>query len=464
MENKRPRSSFFSQKNSSTDRRESTGSSSEGRQSRGAEGGVPRESRERKPFMGKREDEPRRQFSPRPDGERKPYGERRTDDRKPYGERSASGERKPYGERSADGERKSYGERRTDDRKPYGDKRFEARGDQKRTFGGRTDDRSGRPERNDRTGREQRSDRPDRTYLPNERKPRHLRESNKPKERDPFSRQVFVGNSDSYSERLDSTRKPKKPTIKPRGASPVKVINHNEPVRLNRFIAQSGVCSRREADELIKSGEVTVNGIVVTELGTKVERNDKIEFQGKQLRGEKKVYIIMNKPKGFITSVDDPHNDRTVMDLLKGEVPQRVYPVGRLDKYTTGVLLLTNDGDLTKELTHPSYEKSKIYHVFLDKNITEADLNTLLEGVTLEDGDMKADEISTVGSSRKEVGIELHSGKNRIVRRMFEHLGYEIERLDRVYFAGMTKVGLRRGFWRYMTESEVAMLKSNNYR
>lgn len=330
--------------------------------------------------------------------------------------------------------------------------------------GKRDDSRGKRDDSTQERRTSRRDDAPQREYKPNERKPRPLRGQDKPKERSPFSRQAFAGDSDTYSQRLDSARKPKKPTVRPKGAAPVKITNPNEPLRLNRFIAQSGVCSRREADELILSGEVTVNGVVVKELGVKVERSDKVEFQGKQLRGEKKVYIIMNKPKGFVTSVDDPHNDRTIMDLLKGEVPQRVYPVGRLDKYTTGVILLTNDGDLTKELTHPSYEKSKIYHVFLDKPITEAHLEELFNGVTLEDGDIKADEIATVGGNRKEVGIELHSGRNRIVRRMFEHLGYEVERLDRVYFAGLTKVGLRRGFWRYLTESEVAMLKSKNYR
>ncbi|MFI3287830.1 MAG: pseudouridine synthase, partial [Rikenellaceae bacterium] len=236
-------------------------------------------------------------------------------------------------------------------------------------------------------------------------------------------------------------------------------------MRLNRFVAQSGVCSRRDADLLIEQGLVTVNGEVVTEFGSKVNPAiDTVEYNGKKLSGEKKVYIIMNKPKGFVTSVDDPHNDKVVIDLLGTKVPQRVYPVGRLDKETTGVLLLTNDGDLTKELTHPSYEHKKIYHVFLDKPCNTWDLEALANGIELEDGEIHADEISYVEGNKKEIGIELHSGRNRIVRRMFEHLGYRVEKLDRVYFAGFSKMGLRRSHWRHLTPREVTNLLSQNYK
>lgn len=311
------------------------------------------------------------------------------------------------------------------------------------------------------SGRDNKEGQSDKTYAPNQRKPRHLRESGKEKV-DPFSRQVFFGKSATYSERLDSERKPKKSEI--RKGAPAKPSDPNAPIRLNRFIAQSGVCSRREADELISSGQITVNKVVVTELGYKVNMGETIEFEGKRLQGEKKVYIVMNKPKGYITSVDDPHNDKNVIDLLRGDVKQRVYPVGRLDKMTTGVLLITNDGDLTKELTHPSYNKSKIYHVFLDRPANEDDLNKLLEGFELEDGEIHADEVAFVGNNRKEVGVEMHSGRNRVVRRMFEHLGYEVEKLDRVYFAGLTKVGLRRGFWRFLTEKEINSLKNKSYK
>lgn len=235
-------------------------------------------------------------------------------------------------------------------------------------------------------------------------------------------------------------------------------------MRLNRYIAMSGVCSRREADQLIETGEVTVNGVRVDRLGSKVRPGrDEVRLNGELLKGERNVYILLNKPKGYVTTVEDPHADRTVIDLLKGECRERVYPVGRLDKNTTGVLLLTNDGNLTKELTHPSFAKKKIYHVFLDKACTEADLERLAEGIELEDGPIHADEVSFVEENRKEVGIELHSGRNRIVRRMFEALGYEVVKLDRVYFAGLTKQGLRRGFWRYLTPREVSALKSGAY-
>ncbi len=284
-----------------------------------------------------------------------------------------------------------------------------------------------------------------------------------------FTASKFVGKADSYSERVAIDRPERRGGRTKREDQILKEAakqqaQSNEPMRLNRFVAQSGVCSRREADSLIADGLISVNGVVVTELGSKVTFEDTVEYEGKVLQGEKKIYIVMNKPKGYVTSVDDPHNDRTVIDLLKGQVPQRVYPVGRLDKNTTGVLMLTNDGDLTRELTHPSYNKSKIYHVFLDKPCTEAHLEQLLEGVTLEDGEIKVDQISFVAGAHKEVGVELHSGRNRIVRRMFEHLGYEVQKLDRVYFAGLTKLGLRRGFWRILSDKEVAMLKSRNYK
>ena len=234
-------------------------------------------------------------------------------------------------------------------------------------------------------------------------------------------------------------------------------------MRLNRFIAQSGICSRREADDLITAGVVAVNGKIVTELGTKVNPEDEVRFNGEIVKGEKKVYILMNKPKGFVTSVEDPHSDKTVMDLIKGACTERVYPVGRLDKNSVGVLLFTNDGDLTRKLTHPSYNKQKIYQVTLDKPLSEEDMTKIAEGITLEDGPIFADEVSYVSENRKEVGIEIHSGKNRIVRRIFESLGYSVQKLDRVYFAGLTKKRLKRGGWRFLSPREVSMLKSGEY-
>ena len=234
-------------------------------------------------------------------------------------------------------------------------------------------------------------------------------------------------------------------------------------VRLNKFIANSGVCSRREADEYIAAGLVTVNGEVVTELGTKVNIDDDVRFNGERLKGEKKVYIMLNKPKDFVTTTSDPHAEKNVMDLISKELcPQRIFPVGRLDKSTTGILLLTNDGNLTEMLTHPSYGKKKIYEVTLDKNVKQPDFEALLDGFELEDGFIAAD-AAAYGAEKNIVGVEIHSGKNRIVRRMFEHLGYNVKKLDRVYFAGLTKKNLKRGQWRFLTEAEVAMLKVKNY-
>lgn len=237
-------------------------------------------------------------------------------------------------------------------------------------------------------------------------------------------------------------------------------IDPNEPIRLNKYLANAGVCSRREADEFIQAGVVTVNGTVVTELGTKVLRSDTVIFHEQPVSLEKKVYVLLNKPKDYVTTNDDPQQRKTVMDLVKNVCPERIYPVGRLDRNTTGVLLLTNDGDLASKLTHPKFLKKKVYHVFLDKNVTAHDLQQIAEGVTLDDGEVHADAIEYANDAAKnQVGIEIHSGKNRIVRRIFESLGYRVIKLDRVQFAGLTKKGLRRGDWRFLTEKEVDMLR-----
>jgi 23S rRNA pseudouridine2605 synthase len=232
-------------------------------------------------------------------------------------------------------------------------------------------------------------------------------------------------------------------------------------IRLNRFIANSGICSRRDADEHIRNGLVTVNGRVVTDMGVKVSASDDVRYRNKRLSAEKKVYIVMNKPKDYVTTVEDPHADKTVLDLIGNAIPERVYPVGRLDKSTTGILLLTNDGDLAGKLTHPKYKRRKIYHVFLDKAVTKNDLFKLTEGVELDDNVIvAADAVSYADEEDKtQIGIELHSGQNRVVRRMFETLGYRVRKLDRVYFAGLTKKNLPRGKWRFLTEKEIGMLK-----
>ena len=256
-----------------------------------------------------------------------------------------------------------------------------------------------------------------------------------------------------------SSKRDEKPRNYPK-YNPNKVTGE---VRLNRFISQSGVCSRREADDFILAGVVTVNGQVVTELGTKILPTDEVRFNDERLQGEKNVYLVLNKPKGYVTSLDDPYADKTVMDLVKNACTERVYPVGRLDKNSVGLLLITNDGDITRQLTHPSCHKKKIYQVTLDKPLTRADMDTLTEGITLEDGDIFADEIAYASEDKRSVGVEIHSGRNRIVRRMFEHLGYTVQKLDRVYYAGLTKKNLKRGAWRFLTKEEVMRLKTGQY-
>ena len=234
----------------------------------------------------------------------------------------------------------------------------------------------------------------------------------------------------------------------------------NEPIRLNKYLANAGVCSRREADEFIQAGVVTVNGQVITELGTKIVRTDEVKFHDQPVTLEKKVYVLLNKPRDYVTTSDDPQQRKTVMELVKGACPERIYPVGRLDRNTTGVLLFTNDGDLASKLTHPKFLKKKVYHVFLDKEVTMHDMQQIATGITLDDGEIHADAIEYAkDNDKKQVGIEIHSGRNRIVRRIFESLGYRVVRLDRVQFAGLTKKYLRRGDWRFLTEKEVDMLR-----
>ena len=338
--------------------------------------------------------------------------------KRPYTKRSSDGsrpQRRSYGPRATDANRSDaptpYGRR--DDRKPYEKKAYE-----KNPYERKSDDRR-----------------------PYDRKPY---EDRKP-----------------YDDHKPYDRKPdyrKKYTPKPKAQAPVE---ENGPVRLNKFIANSGICSRREADMFIETGQVTVNGVKVTELGTKVDPSkDDIRFNGQRIRGEKKVYLVMNKPKDFVTTMADPHADRTVMELIsKTLCPERVFPVGRLDKATTGVLLFTNDGDLTEKLTHPSHGVRKIYHVTLDKNLAKEDFDKILDGIELADGPIAADALSYVGDDKTQVGLEIHSGRNRIVRRIFESLGYRVKKLDRVYFAGLTKKNLRRGAWRFLDEKEIGLLK-----
>jgi len=379
-------------------------------------------------------DKPRRQF-----GDKPAYGERKSGDNPRYEHRDGDKPRRQFGDKPAYGERKSGDKPRYEHRD--GDKPRRQYGD-KPAYGERKFGDKPRYEHRD-------GDKPRRQY----------------------------GDKPAYGERKFGDKKygdrkfgdkpykpgPRKHDDKPASYpkfTPEKQVGE---MRLNRFLAQSGLCSRREADDFITAGLVTVNGQIVTQLGTKVLPTDEVKFNDSRVQGEKKVYLVLNKPKGYVTSLDDPHAGKTVMDLVEGACTERIYPVGRLDKNSLGLLLFTNDGDLTKQLTHPSYLKKKIYQVTLDKPLAHADMDRIAEGITLEDGEIFADEISYVKENKQEIGIEIHSGRNRIVRRIFEFLGYTVTKLDRVYYAGLTKKNLKRGAWRFLSREEVERLKSGQY-
>ena len=379
-------------------------------------------------------DKPSRQF-----GDKPAYGERKSGDKPRYEHRDGDKPRRQFGDKPAYGERKSGDKPRYEHRD--GDKPRRQYGD-KPAYGERKFGDKPRYEHRD-------GDKPRRQY----------------------------GDKPAYGERKFGDKKygdrkfgdkpykpgPRKHDDKPASYpkfTPEKQVGE---MRLNRFLAQSGLCSRREADDFITAGLVTVNGQIVTQLGTKVLPTDEVKFNDSRVQGEKKVYLVLNKPKGYVTSLDDPHAGKTVMDLVEGACTERIYPVGRLDKNSLGLLLFTNDGDLTKQLTHPSYLKKKIYQVTLDKPLARADMDRIAEGITLEDGEIFADEISYVKENKQEIGIEIHSGRNRIVRRIFEFLGYTVTKLDRVYYAGLTKKNLKRGAWRFLSREEVERLKSGQY-
>ena len=406
------------------------------------------------------------------DGERKPFGERKSFGDRPRRSFGEGGERKSF---SSDRPRRSFGE--GGERRPFGDRprRSFSENGERRSFEGRPERRSfgesgerrtfgDRPRRSFGEGGERkpfsgerRSFGGDRKGFGGERRSFGAKKSFYKKDFNYFRNEEESGISKMISRRpqLDTDQYSDNDMV----AAPIK-----EEVRLNKFIANSGVCSRREADNFILAGVVTVNGEVVTELGTKVNINtDDIRFNGERLKGENKIYIVMNKPKGYVTTASDPHADKTVMDLLKG-CPSRVFPVGRLDKNTTGVLMFTNDGEIAEKLTHPSYDKKKIYQVSLDSKLRQEDFEKILSGVELSDGVIAADELEYIEEDdHRKLGIEIHSGKNRIVRRIFESLGYEVKALDRVYFAGLTKKGLKRGEWRYLSEGETNLLRMGAY-
>ncbi len=271
------------------------------------------------------------------------------------------------------------------------------------------------------------------------------------------SKPQFKGKKQEGFKKKPFSKKPTTPLAKRK--APPKTNTNPDEIRLNKYIANAGICSRREADTYIAAGSVTVNGKVVSEMGYKVKRTDDVRYDGRRLNPEKKEYILLNKPKGFITTTNDEKGRRTVMELISSSSNNRLFPVGRLDRNTTGLLMFTNDGDMTKKLTHPKFGIRKIYHVVLDKNVTAADLKKIQGGLELEDGTIQVDEAAYIqGSTKKEIGIEIHSGRNRIVRRIFEHLEYKVIKLDRVVFAGLTKKDLPRGHWRNLTEQEIINL------
>ena len=387
---------------------------------------------------------------------------RRTEGRREYGDRrngSANGDRRSFGgdrpRRSAgSNDRRSFGsgERRSfGDRKPFDGERRSFGNGERKSFGDR-------PRRSFSEGGERKSF--------GERRSFGDRRNDNRGGRKPFGRGGDFNHFRNEEESGINKMISRKPVLDVNAFSDNDMVETpiKDEVRLNKFIANSGVCSRREADNFILAGVVTVNGEVVTELGTKVNiYTDDVRFNGERLKGEEKVYIVMNKPKGYVTTASDPHADKTVMDLLKG-CHTRVFPVGRLDKNTTGVLMFTNDGEIAEKLTHPSYDKKKIYQVSLDSKLKHEDFEKILSGIELSDGFIKADELEYIEEDdHRKLGIEIHSGKNRIVRRIFESLGYEVKALDRVYFAGLTKKGLKRGEWRFLSEGETNLLKMGAY-
>ena len=461
---------------------------------------------------GQSERRPYNNQESRPYGERRNYGDgERRPYNKPYGERRSYGDgehrayNKPYGERRSygDGEQrpynKPYGERRSygdgEQRpynKPYGERRNFADGERKPQYNKPYGERRGygdgeqRPQYNKPYGER-------RNFADAEQRPQYGKPYGEGRPYGEGGKRPYGGGRKPYAGQRPSGPKPaargkgrkkfeaqfdesaesginrmieRRPNINNAQYSdndyvPAPIQNE---IRLNKFIANSGVCSRREADTFIQAGVVTVNGEVVTELGTKVNvLTDDVRFNGERLKGEEKVYIVMNKPKGYVTTASDPHAGKTVMDLLKN-CDIRVFPVGRLDKATTGVLMFTNDGEIAERLTHPSYDKKKIYQVILDRELSQEDYDKILSGIELSDGIVVADELEYIDAKdHRRLGIEIHSGKNRIVRRIFESMGYTVKALDRVYFAGLTKKGLNKGEWRYLTEGEVNILKMGAY-
>ena len=448
-------------------------------------------------FEGRREYGNRNGSDRRASGERKSYGEGRSfgGERKSYGNserrsfgngerKSFGGERRSFGNsegRSFGGERKSFGnsERRSfnnGERKSFGGERRSFGSSEDRSFGGERKSFGNSERRSFNNGERKSFGGERRSFGSSEGRSFNGEKRSFNGERKSFGKGNFGAKKSFYKKDFSFFRDEEESGINKMINRKAQTANDafsdndmvnvpiKDEVRLNKYIANSGVCSRREADNFILAGVVTVNGEVVTELGTKVNiYTDDVRFNGERLKGEAKIYIVMNKPKGYVTTASDPHADKTVMDLLKG-CPSRVFPVGRLDKNTTGVLMFTNDGEIAEKLTHPSYDKKKIYQVSLDSKLRHEDFEKILSGIELNDGVIAADELEYIEEDdHRKIGIEIHSGKNRIVRRIFESLGYEVKALDRVYFAGLTKKGVKRGDWRYLTEGEINLLKMGAY-
>ncbi len=428
---------------------------------------------ERKPYQGG----DRKSFNRdnREGGERRSFGDRKPFDgeRKPY----QGGERKPFNRDNREGgERRSFG-----DRKPFDGERKPYQGGERKPFG-RTENPTRTPYKGD--------NRWDRNAAP---KVEGSEESTTPRDENPTARierryEARTERSTERGERPEGSRNPRysdRETFKSRSRfdagpafepqykldrykerAPAKIQKkiaqtdrRSDEIRLNRYIANAGICSRRDADKLIEAGEIKVNNKVITEMGYQVKPTDIVKYGNRKLNREKPVYLLLNKPKDFLTTTDDPNDRKTVMELVKNATESRIYPVGRLDRNTTGLLLLTNDGELADKLTHPSNEIEKIYQAELDKPLTDEDFEKIKEGLTLEDGEIKVDDIAKVTPDGYVIGVKIHSGKNRIVRRIFEHLGYEVTKLDRTTFSGLTKKDLPRGSWRFLTERELVKLK-----
>ena len=433
--------------------------------------GFNREYRPQRVYTNERSYRPR--FNPNADSSNRPQRAYNNGGERPYRPRfnsNESGEQRPYRPRfnnNEGGEQRSFRPRFNNneggEQRPYRPRFNSNEGGEQRTY---------RPRFNQGNGGYNNSERPYRHRFSNDDenngeqyssyRPRYNNEG---------------GEQRSFRPRQNGGGRFSKPQSRPmlRKGGNMKLNNHrpveyseiyapDDEIRLNKFLANAGICSRREADEYIQAGVVSVNGEVVKELGTKIKRGDEVKFHEQPVSIERKIYVLLNKPKDCVTTTDDPQARKTVMDIVRNACPERIYPVGRLDRNTTGVLLLTNDGELASKLTHPKYEKKKIYRVKLDKDLTQDDMNKIVAGIELEDGEIHADEIAYADDTKKnDIGIEIHSGKNRIVRRIFEHLGYKVMKLDRVFFAGLTKKGLKRGDWRFLTQQEVNFLRMGSF-